>query len=657
MRLRLSVESGKYMIAETALAFGGMAPTMIIAKETMKTLMGEEFCTATFEKAMEVLLKELSLPEVVPGGQAAYRMTLAVSFLHKFFLSCIEDLQVDLAEIKNNPTKFPEIVGDLPLVPYIEKKEISGKLSFLSARKPRFTGMQIYPTPEEVAMGLEEKNLKSVGKTSNAAADEVGKSVFHMSGPLHCTGEAQFADDIPAPEGCLHAALVLANECGRILKSIDITPALEIPGVVGVFGYEDLIKLGGSNELGPLIQDEVVFLPPGEPVRTHSQVLAIVVAESLESAEVGARLVNVTYGDHHSKVIVTVDDAIEAGSFYEFSRHGFERGDPAVLSSLGCTSDFAGTPTVGSIVKVSGSFRSGAQEHFYLEPHSTLVIPSESNTNLTIYCATQGAGPTQRFCSSATGTPASKVVVRVKRLGGGFGGKETRTVFSAAAAAVAAKLTSRPVRLTLGRDVDMKTTGTRHVFVSKYHASALVTESGAKLIALDVKLFSNGGSGIDVSVPILDRALLHLDGCYNFPNFRVEGIVCKTAQPPHTAFRGFGGPQGMAIAEHVLDHLAVACKVSGDELRRSNMYSEGDHTPYGMIVGGDTGKWNVPTMWDRLYCGLNVPQRRARINEFNANNKWVKRGLSIVPTKFGVAFTVKFMVSFQCLPRCHRILR
>ena len=191
----------------------------------------------------------------------------------------------------------------------------------------------------------------------------------------------------------------------------------------------------------------------------------------------------------------------------------------------------------------------------------------------------------------------------------------------------------------------MKITGTRHAFLSKYSASAQITVDGAKLVAMDVKLYANGGWAFDLSGPVNDRALFHVDGCYNFPNFRSEGVVCKTVQPNHTAYRGFGGPQGIVVAEHVMDHLSIATGVPADKLRRMNLYQNGDHTPFGMIIGDPySGKWNIPTMWDRLYDSLNIAHRRAHIAEFNSKNKWIKRGLSLVPTKFGIAFTAKYMV-------------
>ncbi|GAX26192.1 putative selenate reductase molybdopterin-binding subunit [Fistulifera solaris] len=643
MRIKLQVQSGKYKIEDAALAFGGMAPATVMASQTAAVLIGADFCAATFDVARETLLNELKLPPNVPGGQAAFRMSLAASFLYKFYLQCVEELQTDIQKIKEDSSLLA-LVGDVPAAPTLEDQERSGAKTFLNEPKPQFHGVQTYPAPK-VASGLEDKSLPSVdlGSESTRMAGEVGKAATHMSGPLHCTGEAVYVDDIPLPPGSLQAYLVQAKQCGVTFESLDAAPALSIPGVVAVYGYDDLIKIGGKNEYGPVVKDETVFLPPGEEIRMVGQVLAIVVAETLDSAELGARSCKIEYGAAGSKkIIVSIEDAIEAGSFYEIGRHGLERGDITVLNSLATTEDFKGEPKVGDIVKVSGVFKSGAQEHFYLETNCSLCIPSEND--LTIYCSTQATNKTQMFAASATGTPANKVVVRMKRMGGGFGGKETRSVFASCAAAVAAKVSNRPVRLTLGRDVDMKTTGTRHCFITYYSASAEVTETGVKLVAFDAKLFNNAGSGLDLSSPVMDRALFHVDGCYYYPNFRIEGVPCKTVQPPHTAFRGFGGPQGMVVAEHVIDHLATACKVPGDKIRKDNFYEIGQHMHFGMIIGEQfSGKWNVPSMWDRIFREQNVVERRKEIDAFNAKHKWVKRGLAVLPTKFGIAFTAKFM--------------
>jgi xanthine dehydrogenase/oxidase len=650
MKMRLAIKNGKYIIDEISIAYGGVAPTTILAVQSMKVLTGVEFCAKSIEVATGTLLEELKLDEQVPGGAGAYRMTLGASFLYKFFLWSVSELNNDIATIQKarstNPTAFSDLPGVIPPAPFLNENEISGISNFLSERKPQYYGVQKYPKPR-VAMGIEEKQSPGV-HVEKSKFDLVGKPSTHVSGPLHCTGEAIYNDDIALPPGTLQAVLVISNECGGVLEDIDPAPALAVPGVVGVYTANDIERLGGVNAWGAIAKDEYVFLPYGEVVRTVGQTLGIVIAESLEVAEAAACFVKVRYSEAVSgkKVVVTIEDAIEANSFYDFSRHTLARGDLSLVQGLCVVPDTVQKPQPGGTVKVSGSFRSGAQEHFYLETNSTVVIPSEADTNLLIYSSTQATGKTQNICAAATGTPYHKVVVRVKRLGGGFGGKETRSIHPASAAAVAAKASNRPVRLTLARDIDMKTTGTRHAFLSKYHASAKLEEDGSlKLVACDIKVYNNGGSAFDLSGPVLDRCLFHIDNCYFFPNSQAQGVCCKTSQAPHTAFRGFGGPQGMAITEHIMDHLSVAGGVPGDKIRRDNFYKNGDIIPFGIIVGEETsGKWNVPTMWDRLYSELNVPERRRIIAEFNTNNKWIKRGLALLPTKFGIAFTAKVSI-------------
>eukprot|EP00539_Tryblionella_compressa_P013863 CAMPEP_0178824392 /NCGR_PEP_ID=MMETSP0746-20121128/5653_1 /TAXON_ID=913974 /ORGANISM="Nitzschia punctata, Strain CCMP561" /LENGTH=1497 /DNA_ID=CAMNT_0020486065 /DNA_START=312 /DNA_END=4805 /DNA_ORIENTATION=- len=643
MHIKLTPKDGAFVIEHAALAFGGMAPKTVMATKTAEVLIGSLFSRETFEKATECLLSEMNLPENVPGGQAAFRMTLATSFLYKFFLSIVEELKKDVAAIEASPSGFSGISLPLPGIPEVDESELSGATSFVSAEKPSVSGVQTYPAPK-VASGLEDKLLPNTDAAKiKGAEDSVGKPVTHQSGPLHCTGEAVYCDDINAPSGTLHASLILATECGGIFEAIDKEAALRTPGIVGVFGAEDIDILGGENKFGPIAKDETVFLPIGERIGYVGQVLGVAVGETLDSAEAGARAATIKYGSPSGPIPVSIEDAIACNSFYEATRHTIARGDKSALEALKEMKDTTGPAKVGDLVKVSGSFRNGAQEHFYLETQSTLVIPTEGDTNLTVFSSTQAASHTQESCASATGTPQSKVVVRMKRMGGGFGGKETRNCFASSAAAVAAKRINRPVLLTLPRNVDMLTTGHRHCFLSKYHATARITENGAKLESVQLQLFSNGGWGMDLSGPIVDRAILHSDGVYYFPNFGIEGVACKTAQAPHTAYRGFGGPQGIAACEHIMEHLAVACSVPKDDFRRSNMYTDNHTTHFGMDVGRTSGKWNVPSIWDRMVSQLDVPKRRRDIDAFNAKHKWIKRGAALVPTKFGIAFTAPHM--------------
>ena len=631
MRILVSPKADCWGIEDITIAFGGMAPKTILVPKTMEFLIGKDLNKEIFKEAGKVLMKELRLPVGVPGGQPQYRLTLAASFLYKFFFAVVEEMSADVNGL-----------ADLPPLPAIDEMDKSAAFSFVGEPKPSLVGTQTFPAPN-VSEGLEEQCLPKVCKAVKTKEGEsaVGKSSTHMSGPFHCTGEALYTDDIPLTSQTLHACLVLSEQCGCIFEAIDIAPALAIPGVVGCFTHTAIEKLGGSNVMGPIFHDEILFLPIGQKVMTVGQVLGVAVAETLELAEKAARTVRVSYGSTDENVIVSIENAIEAGSFFEASRHRLERGNMDVLSALPDSLLLTSDPKPGDLVAVSGSFRMGGQDHFYLETNSTLAIPSEADTNLTIYSSTQAPTKTQNFCASTTGTPASKVVVRVKRMGGGFGGKETRSVFAAAAAAVAAKMTCRPVRLTLPRDVDMSITGGRHAFLAKYKASALVGENGsASLHACDVQLYCNGGWAFDLSGPVSDRALFHVDGCYFYPNFRAEGVVCKTAQPNHTAFRGFGGPQGIAVAEHIIEHLAIECQVPLDVMRRDNLYKEGHSTHFGMVLSEvDSGKWNVPTMFDRIMNDRSVADRRREIEVFNSKNRWLKRGVALLPTKFGIAFT------------------
>lgn len=365
MRIRLAVKDGKYFVDDISIAFGGMAPTTLMAVKTMEVLVGAEFTSASFQKASTVLLDELKLPEGVPGGQAAFRMTLASSFLYKFYLSVAEDLKADCEAYRSDPSSYPGISGDgeqLPRAPEIDASESTGTYNFLIAKKPSSSGTQFYPEPR-VAKGYEENILPKVQPMAKKDALAVGKATAHMSGPLHCTGEALYADDIPLPPKTLQAALVLSNECGRIFESIDIAPALGVSGVAAVYTFDDLKAIGGKNELGPILKDELLFLPTGNKVTTVGQVLGVCVAESLEAAEVGARRVEVVYSGDAGKVAVTIADAREARSFYEASRHKLVRGDAAVLDSLAAATEGSKVHQVGDIVSVSGSFLCGAQEH------------------------------------------------------------------------------------------------------------------------------------------------------------------------------------------------------------------------------------------------------------------------------------------------------
>lgn len=403
MRIALVPNDNAYVIKSCSLAFGGMAPKTVMATATEKYLTGKTFSIDTFNEAQNVLLKEFNLPDNVPGGQAQFRMTLACSFLLKFYYATAKLLAEDIMKISMDRVNFSQY-SEIPKAPLISDKEMSANESFVSSRKPSTKGTQKFPTPKVY------KGLESVGKEESKIRDElalpgkVGKPSAHASGSLHCTGEALYTDDVPLPPGSLHASLVMASCCNVNLISIDTSIALQTPGVVAVYTHEDIQRLGGDNTLGPIVHDEFVFLPVGEKIAFVGQVLGICIGKTLDSSEAGARAVKVTYGELLEQPIVSIEDAIKANSFYEFARHKLDREEPFEISEG------------DEVIEVSGSFRCGGQEHFYLETNSTLAVPSESGTNLTVYCSTQAVTKTHMYCASATNTPASKVVIRMKRM-------------------------------------------------------------------------------------------------------------------------------------------------------------------------------------------------------------------------------------------------
>ena len=383
MRLSVTASCGKWSIDSVSLAFGGVAPKTILAKETMAFLVGKEFSEASFDGARRVLQNELRMPDDVPGGQSQFRLTLASSFLYKFFLYCANELAKDVGD---SPGNYPPLL-------IVADEVSSGAESFVSAAKPSITGTQTYPEPK-VADGLESEKygdvfgskpqpMAAVAAKGQSKVNSVGRPATHASGPLHCTGEALYADDIQAPDSLLHGSLILATQCHSTLESIDVSPALRIPGVAGAFTHEDILKLGGDNRMGPILLDDVAFLEVGEQVGFVGQVLGIVVADSQEIAEKGARAVSVKYSELDGNAIVSIEDAILANSFWADFKHTIQRG--ADVDDALKQSEIDGK----KLVVVEGSFRSGGQEHFYLEPNSTLAVPSESATNLTIYASSK----------------------------------------------------------------------------------------------------------------------------------------------------------------------------------------------------------------------------------------------------------------------------
>ncbi|GAB3581499.1 xanthine dehydrogenase molybdopterin binding subunit [Calidifontibacter terrae] len=437
----------------------------------------------------------------------------------------------------------------------------------------------------------------------------VGQEIPHESAALHVTGQALYTDDLVGrTHGVLHAHPVQATIAHGWVRWMDVAPAYDIPGVVRVLTADDV---PGVNDAGikhdePLFPTEVMF---------HGHAIAWVLGETLEAARLGASAVSVTYDELPSLIKVT--DAIEADSF-QGAQPRMVRGD--VEAGL------AGADRV-----FEGVFEFAGQEHFYLETHASLAQVDE-NGQIFVQCSTQHPTETQDIVSHVLGLDAHHVTVQCLRMGGGFGGKEMQPHGFAAIAALGATLTGRPVRLRLTRNQDMTMSGKRHGF----HASWKVGFSTDGLLqALDVVLTADGGWSLDLSEPVLARALCHVDNAYWIPNVRVHGRVARTHKTSQTAFRGFGGPQGMLVIEDIIGRVAPQLGLEAHDLRRRNFYVDGQETPYGQPVRHPE---RIAACWEGVERGGELDRRRQEVAEFNATHADRKRGLAITPVKFGISF-------------------
>ncbi|MGU3412658.1 xanthine dehydrogenase molybdopterin binding subunit [Enterobacteriaceae bacterium C34A] len=447
-------------------------------------------------------------------------------------------------------------------------------------------------------------------------AGTAGKSRAHESAERHVSGEAEYIDDKTSLAGMLHLCPVL-SDCahGRIL-SIDTSACLAVPGVVRVLGWQDV---PGELDIGPLAPGDPLFAR--DIVEYHGQVVLMVVAASPEAARAGACAVSVEI--EPLAAIFDVEEALAKGHFVE-KPHVQQRGD-------------ADAALAHALHRLQGQFHIGGQEHFYLEGQVALALPGEDAT-MQVWSSTQHPTEVQKLVSSVLGVMQSKVTVDVRRMGGGFGGKETQAAGIACHAALAARLTGRPAKLRLSRRDDMRITGKRHPFFVRYDVG--FTAEGV-LQGVVIDLAANCGYSLDLSGSICDRAMFHADNAYYLGDARVTGYRCRTNLASNTAFRGFGGPQGMVAIEQIMDAIARHLHLDPLVVRQRNFYTdEGRNvTHYHQTVKQNLAQ----TVTDKLADSADYAERREDIAAFNAQSPVLKRGLALTPVKFGISFTSSFL--------------
>ncbi|CAF1125466.1 unnamed protein product [Rotaria sordida] len=561
----------QWNIISVCFSFGGMASRTIMTKNTQQELVGLSWTKTTMNKACELILKEMPLDEMSPGGQPEYRRTLVQSFLFKFYAYVCLELRQSTDDSIHLSIAYPY-------------------------HRPISHGQQTIP---------ERPQSQKV----------VGSSLSHRSAYLHTTGEAIYGDDMPSLVNTLHAALVLSTQPNARIKHIDIGVASQVPGFVSFISHTDV---PGSNKSATPIEDEEVFA--SSIAHCIGAIIGVVVCESEESAYIASNLVKIEY-ELLTPTIFTIEDAIIHESYF---------GNEISLQQGDIDKGFADAEhTLEATVWIGG------QEHFYMETQCCMVIPSNDDQEVTLYLATQSPATAQQMVALALGRHVSRITCHVKRIGGAFGGKATRSIPPCIAIAVAAVKVGRPVRLHLERHIDMSITGHRHPFKITYKVG--FTDEG-RFSTLDIQMWSNAGCSLDLSESIMEVAMLKIDNCYQFHNIRIRGRVCKTHLPSNTAFRGYGGLQATLACETIVEHVATYLKRDPFTIRRLNLLKEGDITHYGQKLE----QWHVPRILDELSQSSDFIQRKLSVDEFNRTNKYRKRGITMMPAKYGIGFLAQF---------------
>ncbi|WP_416307973.1 xanthine dehydrogenase molybdopterin binding subunit [Neptunicella sp. SCSIO 80796] len=442
------------------------------------------------------------------------------------------------------------------------------------------------------------------------------KAQPHESAIRQVSGQARYVDDMPEPANLLHAAVGGSNVASGRIKKLDLQQVWQSPGVVDVITVADV---PGHTDIAPVFD--------GDPVLADAQILFYgqpifaVLADSTDNARRAALLAEIEF--EPQTACLTVEEAHQQQNFVR----------PAHFMQQG---DFDSAYEKGAI-QLQGQLDIGGQEHFYLEGQVALAIAEEEDRML-VYCSSQHPSEVQKLVAEVLGIKLHKVIVDMRRMGGGFGGKETQAAQWACLAAIFAHRNRCAVKLRLPRQHDFITTGKRHPFENSYKVA---TDNNGLIVASSQTINGNCGYSADLSDAIVDRAMFHADNGYFMGESKIAGYRCRTNTVSHTAFRGFGGPQGMIMAEAMMDNIARHLGIDPLTIRKRNLYQQDQRntTPYGMLVEHNL----LPDIIDKLEVSADYWQRRQRLSEFNQRSPIIKKGLALTPVKFGISFTAKHL--------------
>jgi xanthine dehydrogenase large subunit len=454
--------------------------------------------------------------------------------------------------------------------------------------------------------------MDAPAKTAGKRERAVGKALPHDSAHLHVTGRAAYTDDIPEPRGLLHLAVGMSERPHARIAKLNLDDVFSAPGVVDVCVASDIV---GENNYGPIVKDDPVLAEL--LVQYVGQPVFAVAATTVDEARKAARKVSILYEE--LQPILDPLTAVEKQSFV-LPSETLVRGEPDAALER-------------SPHRVRRRVSLGGQDQFYLEGHIAMSIPQEDG-GLLIYSSTQHPDEVQTMVAHATGRSAKDIVVICRRMGGAFGGKESQAALIAIITSIAADKTARPCKLRLDRDDDMVMTGKRHDFVIDYDVGF---DDSGRILGIDFEFASRCGMSADLSGPVNDRAMFHCDNAYFLENVRIVSHRCKTHTVSNTAFRGFGGPQGMFAIEYVIDDVARTLGMDPLEVRQRNFYGRNDRnvTHYQQTIDDNI----IDEIFEKLVADSDYQARRAEIREFNAASKILSRGIAITPVKFGISFT------------------
>jgi xanthine dehydrogenase large subunit len=450
-------------------------------------------------------------------------------------------------------------------------------------------------------------------------------STPHDAGISHATGESIYIDDRPLVHGELHVGAIMCPHAHAEIKNIQTDEALKVPGCIGIYTANDL----EHNKWGTIFQDQPILAE--KTCQYAGEVVALVAAESLEAMKRARKAVDVEY--KVLKPILSIDESIEKEMFIGPTRFIRKGNADAALEQA----DFV----IEDVIEMKG------QDHFYLESQACIAYPGERN-QIIVHSSSQHPSEVQHVVAHALGRKYHEVVCVVNRMGGAFGGKESQAAPIAAMAALVTAKTGRAARLILTKDEDMQITGKRNPFKNFYKVGF---SNDGKITGLKVQLYSDAGAYADLSTAIMERAMLHCDNTYFIPNAEISGTVCKTNTASNTAFRGFGGPKGVATIENILEEIAQKLGLDSLDVRKANVYQEdkNNQTPYGQILTENP----LPFIFERLEETSNYAQRRADIERHNKSKNTTWRGLAMTGVKFGISFTTRFLNQGNALVNVH----